>query len=144
MQNYFFRYSSMLFLIPCSTISPAHIFTYALWETNSNDCWMETKKNKFRERFFSLPPSPPLLYGGVLLSWAWRPHLEFCLRCIVSPGGGVAKCKESIYDTYFPKRSQSALFDFYGPSGRVKGIISRSTLHLNDSFIQRDLQMLYH
>lgn len=52
--------------------------------------------------------------------------------------------KVNLWHSCVPKRSQSALFDFNVPSGRVQGIMFSSTLHLNDSFIPRNLQMLCH
>ena len=107
-----------------------------------NTCWSETEC-KFRKGFQLVNfPCYALwrTYGlGSITSLRNQPEVHSVTRGWCRKVQRVQLCH-----FYVPKRSQSALFDFYVPSGRVKGIMFRSTLHLNDSFIQRDLQMLYH
>lgn len=137
------------FLIPRSTISPPvqvcspSMHSLKLCEKLiPSTCWFEAKC-KFRKGFQLVSFLCSALWRtrgpGIITSLGKLPEVHQFTR------GWCRKVQRvNLWHFYVPKRSQSALFDFYVPSGRVKGIMFRSTLHLNDSFIQRDLQMLYH
>ena len=137
------------FLIPRAMISPP----VQVWSLSNhllklceklipNTCWSETKCT-FRKGFqlvnFPCYARWRTCGLGSITSLRNQPEVHSVTRGWCRKVQRVHLCH-----FYVPKRSRSALFDFYVPSGRVKEIMFRSTLHLNDSFIQRDLQMLYH
>lgn len=105
-------------------------------------CWFETKY-EFRKGFLLVDfPCYALWRACVLGIITSLRHLHEAHKF---SGEWCSKVQRvNLWYFYAPKRSQSALFDFYVPIGRVKGIMFRDTLHLNDFLIQRDLQMLYH
>lgn len=137
------------FLIPRAMISPpVQVWSLSMHllklceKLIPNTCWFEIKC-KFRKGFqlvnfpcYALQRTCGL---GSITSLRNLPEVHSFTR------GWCRKVQRvNLCHFYVTKRSQLALFDFYVLSGRVKGIMFSSTLHLNDSFIQRDLQMLHH